>query len=228
MPATLSLPDLDALDPAALKAMILAQQDHYKAQHETYTATLSSRATEIDRLKLLVDKLQRMLFGAKSEKVLRQIEQLELQLEELGAAEAIEEKRATPPVERPVAAKPFSPSSAGASSARGSHPCAPSSRLPRLRRETARARRGCRRDAGVRPRLLQGHPSCSPEAELRWLRPDRVGSGAVPAHRSWPRRSRSAGSCAGRQVCGLASSLPPVRDLQPRGRRPRCGGSTGC
>jgi len=25
MPATLSLPDLDALDPAALKAMILAQ-----------------------------------------------------------------------------------------------------------------------------------------------------------------------------------------------------------
>ncbi len=48
-----------------------------------------------------------MLFGAKSEKVLRQIEQLELQLEELGAAEAIEEKRASPPVERPVAAKPF-------------------------------------------------------------------------------------------------------------------------
>jgi len=87
MPATLSLPDLDALHPAALKAMILAQQDHYKAQHETYTATLSSRVTEIDRLKLLVDKLQRMLFGAKSEKVLRQIEQLELQLEELGAAE---------------------------------------------------------------------------------------------------------------------------------------------
>ena len=107
MPATLSLPDLDALDPAALKAMILAQQDHHKALHETYTATLSSRATEIDRLKLLVDKLQRMLFGAKSEKVLRQIEQLELQLEELGAAEAIEEKRSTPPVERPVAAKPF-------------------------------------------------------------------------------------------------------------------------
>ncbi len=107
MPATLSLPDLYALDPAALKAMILAQQDHHKAQHETYTATLSSRATEIDRLKLLVDKLQRMFFGAKSEKVLRQIEQLELQLEELGAAEAIEEKRASPPVERPVAAKPF-------------------------------------------------------------------------------------------------------------------------
>jgi len=107
MPATLSLPDLDALDPAALKAMILAQQDHYEARHESLSATLSSRATEIERLKMLVDKLQRMLFGAKSEKVLRQIEQLELQLEELNAVEAIEEKRATPLAERPVAAKPF-------------------------------------------------------------------------------------------------------------------------
>ena len=78
--SALSLPDLDALDPAALKAMILAQhdqyQDHFKAQHEKYTATLTSRASEIERLALLVKKLQRMLFGAKSEKVLRQIEQL--------------------------------------------------------------------------------------------------------------------------------------------------------
>lgn len=89
MPATLSLIDLDVLDPAALKALILSQQGHYEARHESLRATLSSRATEIERLKLLVDKLQRMLFGAKSEKVLRQIEQLELQLEELGAAEGL-------------------------------------------------------------------------------------------------------------------------------------------
>src|SRR5271168_1665659 len=96
----LNLPDLDALDPAARKAMILAQQDHFKAQHERYTATLSSRASEIDRLVLLVEKLQRMLFGAKSEKVLRQIEQLEFQLEDLQAASAIEEAQAVPPAER--------------------------------------------------------------------------------------------------------------------------------
>ena len=75
------LPDLDALDPAALKAIILSQHDRFKAHHERYTATLTSRAGEIERLKLLVEKLQRMLFGAKSEKVLRQIEQLEFQLE---------------------------------------------------------------------------------------------------------------------------------------------------
>ena len=83
MPGTLSLPDLDALDTAALKAMILAQHDHHQDQLKSFTATLSSRAGEIERLRLLVAKLQRMLFGTKSEKVLRQIEQLELQLEEL-------------------------------------------------------------------------------------------------------------------------------------------------
>jgi len=100
MSQALSLPDLDALDAAALKAVILAQ-------HETYTATLSSRATEIERLKLLVDKLKHMLFGRRSEKVLRQIEQLELQLEELSAADAIDEKRAAVKAERPAPAKPF-------------------------------------------------------------------------------------------------------------------------
>ena len=103
----LSLPDLDALDPAALKAMILTQQDHFKAQHERYTATLTSRTSEIERLVLLVEKLQRMLFGAKNERVLRQIEQLQFQLEDLQVASAIEELRAVSPAERPGPAKPF-------------------------------------------------------------------------------------------------------------------------
>jgi hypothetical protein len=69
-----ALPDLDSLDLEAAKALLIAQ-------HKRYTATLTSRASEIERLVLLVEKLQRMLFGAKSEKVLRQIEQLEFQLE---------------------------------------------------------------------------------------------------------------------------------------------------
>jgi transposase len=100
MHQTLSLPDLDILDPAALKALLLAH-------HERYTARLSSSASEIERLVLLVEKLQRMLFGTKSEKVLRQIDQLELQLEELQAASAVEEIKTTVPVDRPVPAKPF-------------------------------------------------------------------------------------------------------------------------
>lgn len=99
MPETLSLPDLDALDPAVLKALLLAH-------HERYTARLSSSAIEIERLVLLVEKLRRMLFGAKSEKVVRQIEQLELQLEELQAASAIEETKAAVEADRRIVQAP--------------------------------------------------------------------------------------------------------------------------
>jgi hypothetical protein len=87
-----SLPDLDSLDLEAMKALVIAQ-------HERYTRTLSSRAIEIERLKLLVEKLKHMLFGSKREKVLRQIEQLELQIEDLEVATAA--------AERPAPAKPF-------------------------------------------------------------------------------------------------------------------------
>src|SRR5713226_801867 len=66
------LPDLDALDPAALKAMICLQH-----------AELISHKSQIEHLELLIAKLRRMQFGRSSEKVERQIEQLELKLEEL-------------------------------------------------------------------------------------------------------------------------------------------------
>src|SRR5271154_2378382 len=95
-----SLPDLDSLDLEAAKALLIAQ-------HSSYTATLIARSTEIERLVLLVEKLQHMLFGTKSEKVLRQIEQLELQLEELQATNAIEERAAAASAS---AARPLGPS----------------------------------------------------------------------------------------------------------------------
>lgn len=68
------LPDLETLDPAALKAMICLQH-----------AELMSHRSQIERLELLIAKLRRMQFGRSSEKVERQIEQLELKLEELEA-----------------------------------------------------------------------------------------------------------------------------------------------
>jgi transposase len=61
------LPDLEGLDPAALKAMICLQH-----------AELLSHRSQIERLELLIAKLRRMQFGRSSEKVERQIEQLEL------------------------------------------------------------------------------------------------------------------------------------------------------
>jgi transposase len=71
------LPDLDALNPNELKALIFSQREQ-----------LLSRDNEIEHLKLLIARLRRMQFGRKSEKVEREIEQLELRLDELEAAQS--------------------------------------------------------------------------------------------------------------------------------------------
>ena len=79
-----ALPDLNQLDPAALKALILSQHEQLLSKDEQ----LLSRDNEIEHLRLLIAKLRRMQFGRKSEKLDRQIEQLELRLGELEATRA--------------------------------------------------------------------------------------------------------------------------------------------
>lgn len=99
-----ALPDLDALEPAALKALISLQQEQLltkDAQISTQREQLASRDAEIEQLKLLIAKLRRMQFGRKSEKLERQIEQLELRLDELEAARA-ERAEASPTAVLPV------------------------------------------------------------------------------------------------------------------------------
>ena len=71
------LPDLDTLDAAALKDMVIRQH-----------AQISSHDAEVERLRLIIARLRRLQFGRKSEKIQREIEQLELQLEDLEAGNA--------------------------------------------------------------------------------------------------------------------------------------------
>jgi len=78
------LPNLDLLDAAGLKALILSQHDELVVTQQR----LLSRESEIEHLKLLIAKLRRMQFGRKSEKLERQIVQLELKLEELETTKA--------------------------------------------------------------------------------------------------------------------------------------------
>src|ERR1700730_2258483 len=73
------LPDLDTLDVQSLKALILAKQ------------------AELESLKLLIVKLKRMHFGASSEKYDRDLQQLELRLEDLEANQASAELPPTVP-----------------------------------------------------------------------------------------------------------------------------------
>ena len=97
-----TLPDLNLLPAEALKALVLAQHEQ-----------LLWRESEIEHLKLLIAKLQRMQFGRKSEKLARQIEQLELRLEDLQSKPAesasqpeSESAATTPPLVISTAAKP--------------------------------------------------------------------------------------------------------------------------
>jgi transposase len=86
MPAHADLPD----DIDTLKA-IIAERDAVVA---TLREQLSTRAAEIEHLKLTIAKLRRMQFGRKSEKLDRRIEQLELRLEDLQADEGQTASRA--------------------------------------------------------------------------------------------------------------------------------------
>jgi transposase len=68
--AAIAAPDLSALDVDGLRAMVLEQH------------------AVIERLQTMIAHLRRMQFGRKSEKIDRQVEQLELELEELESAKA--------------------------------------------------------------------------------------------------------------------------------------------
>ena len=81
------LPD----DIEALKRLILDQQ-----------AQLTDRDHEIERLRLLIAKLKRLQFGRSSEKLDRQIGQLELVLEDLEANRAVRTARQEPPATSPI------------------------------------------------------------------------------------------------------------------------------
>ena len=89
-----TLPDLSSLDREGLQALLVAEHEERIATHQR----LLSREHEIEHLKLLLAKLQRWQFGRKSEKLQRQIEQLELRLEDLQQAQAAAE---TQPAESP-------------------------------------------------------------------------------------------------------------------------------
>jgi transposase len=81
-----SLPDLDGLDPEALKALVIARHLESIEQHKSDTE-------QIEHLKLVIEKYRRMIFGRKSEKLTSQLEQLEFRLEELETAQAADEAR---------------------------------------------------------------------------------------------------------------------------------------
>ena len=101
--------DLSTLDRVVLESLIAAQQQAMLAKDEALAAQqekLLSRDHEIEHLKLVIAKLRRMIFGTRSEKVSREIEQLELKLEELETQQA-ERVTASPQTSAQPKAKPI-------------------------------------------------------------------------------------------------------------------------
>lgn len=80
-----NLPD----DPAFLKAMIVALQ----AENAKMSATLQAHDQLIQSLRLRIAKLKKQVFGKSSEKIEREIQQLELALEDLLIAAAESDTR---------------------------------------------------------------------------------------------------------------------------------------
>jgi transposase/uncharacterized small protein (DUF1192 family) len=74
---------------AELQALVLEQQ----ASLANMVREIAARDDEIERLKAQIDKLRRMYFGSKSEKLARQIDKLEAQLEDLTAGQGAAEAR---------------------------------------------------------------------------------------------------------------------------------------
>src|SRR5215468_1428365 len=96
MTERVDLPDLEHLETEALKALIRAQHTEILRQKQALLSKdeqLLSRDAEIEHLKLLISKLRREQYGRSSEKLDRQIEQLELRLGELEASRANDSER---------------------------------------------------------------------------------------------------------------------------------------
>lgn len=151
-----TLPDLDALHPSELRALIFSQHAQLLSKDEQLLSKdeqLNSRDNEIEHLKLLIAKLRRWQFGRKSEKLDRQIEQLELRLDELEATQAENTAASHTPVGvalvANVAAKPVHGESVQGKSARKPLP----EHLPREVRKYLPKQEACP-DCGGKLKLL--------------------------------------------------------------------------
>ncbi len=89
----------------AFRDRLLAEKNALLASKDSEIAArdekLTSRDQQIEHLKLLLEKMRRDAYGARSEKLERSVDQLELKLEELesdqGADEVVEQLAATSP-----------------------------------------------------------------------------------------------------------------------------------
>src|SRR5215471_10051318 len=223
-------PDQLPNDIEKMKRLYLAQA----AELAAAKAGLMIYALEIEKLKFQLARLRRQRFGSSSERIEREIAQLELKLEEIEAAKAEAEAKAE-------AAAPVTPNNdryghkqacAGkdqeaapqvprASAAHNGRPRATSVPHAGLRRRAAQGERGRHRDPQVYPRPLRGGAARTARHVVPQMREHGAGADAGapdPAGRGGRQRASSRGN---RKVLRSSPALSAVRNLRPRRCRPR-------
>ena len=222
------------LDPAALpnnvialRALLLHREDEHAAELEQYVADLTAARNGLqeqvlrnEQLKLRLARLLRERFGASSEKLRGEIEQLELLLGELEeqVAEAMPpepDEPVAPPRDRDTASQASAQAAAGDAAARRRGACRALC-LSQMWWRAASAGRRRDRGAGLRAGLVPRHPPCAAEAVVPGLRVDRPGAGAQPADPSRPGQSWPAGARAGGEILRPPAAVSAGRDLRTR------------
>ena len=225
-PASESLPD----DVAALKAALVAERARgleVAAELAVARAKASEDMALIAAQKLQIAKLQRQIYGQRSERSARLIDQLALEFEELsatatrrrtgggaGGCQDDDGARLHPPARR--ARHVPRPSAARAGGDRSAD------RLRVLRRQSpAQARRGRDADAGDDAAAVEGDRDGAGEVLLPGLRDDQPGAGAVPRDPEGLGGPEPAGDDRVREVRPAPAAEPAGRALRARGRADR-------
>ena len=165
-------------------------------------AKMAEDAATIARQNLEIAKLRRQLYGPRSERTFRLLDQMELELEDLEVAATEDEIAA----ERAAAKTTTVAAFTRKRPARQPFPA----HLPRERvivpGPTAcaccggdapeEARRDHHRDAGGDPAPMEGHPARAREDDVPGLREDQRATGAVPRHAARLGRAASSGDAA--------------------------------
>jgi hypothetical protein len=162
-------------------------------------ADLSSSEALNAHLKLEIEKLRRELYGSRSERKARLLEQMELQLEDLETAATEDELAAETAAVRTQTVRSFQAQAAVAQTVPRSSPARAhrhrrTRKLSLLRlREAVEARRGHYRDAGGDPAAVEGDSDGTREVLVPDMRDDHAAAGTVPCHSARLRRTKPAG-----------------------------------
>src|SRR5215472_9570523 len=184
--------------------------DALKAALIEARAKLVGAQALIEHLQLVIAKMKREMFGPRSERSQRLLDQLELQLEELVAAAGEDEAKA-------AATRIEVPGFTRAPATRRNFPAdLPIRRIvhpaPTVRQQqTLQDRREHHQDARRRAAAMVRDRACAGEVQLPILRDDHPAAGTVPRDRTRLCRAEPAGDDPGRQIRQSPAAQPTER-----------------